>query len=59
MRNILLACLLLAAPGLAFAQAQATIKPDGEFRYALGAGASYAAGNISLSALTSAIEAAP
>ncbi|MEP6877146.1 MAG: DUF481 domain-containing protein, partial [Burkholderiales bacterium] len=39
--------LLLAAPGLAFAQAQATIKPDGEFRYALGAGASYASGNTS------------
>ena len=39
------ACAVLAAPGLALAQAQATVKPDGEFRYALGAGASYASGN--------------
>lgn len=36
---------LLAAPGLALAQAQATIKPDSQFRYAFGAGASYASGN--------------
>ncbi|MDQ6685066.1 MAG: DUF481 domain-containing protein [Pseudomonadota bacterium] len=29
------------------ASAEATVKPDGEFRYALGAGASYSAGNTS------------
>ena len=40
-----LAIALIAAPGLALAQAQATIKPDGQFRYAFGAGASYASGN--------------
>jgi putative salt-induced outer membrane protein len=43
-----MACLALAAlavPGIALAQAQATNKPDGQFRYALGAGASYASGN--------------
>ncbi len=40
-----LVCLLLVAPGLALAQAQATVKPDGKLRYALGAGASYASGN--------------
>jgi putative salt-induced outer membrane protein len=44
-----LAGLLLAAPGFVFAQAQATIKPDGQFRYAFGAGASYASGNTSAS----------
>ena len=43
------ACLLLAVPGMVFAQAQATVKPDGEFRYAIGAGASYASGNTSSS----------
>jgi len=45
------ACLLLAAPGMAFAQAQATVKPDGEFRYALGLAASYASGNTSSSSV--------
>jgi len=39
----LLLCMLAAAPGLA--SAQATVKRDGEFRYALGAGASYSSGN--------------
>ncbi|HEY9238641.1 MAG TPA: DUF481 domain-containing protein [Burkholderiaceae bacterium] len=43
----LAALLLLAAPTFAFAQAQATIKPDGRFRSAFGAGASYASGNTS------------
>ncbi len=46
-----LAGLLLAAPIVAFAQAQATIKPDGQFRYAFGAGASYASGNTSASSV--------
>lgn len=46
-----LAGLLLAAPTLAFAQAQATIRPDGQFRYAFGAGASYASGNTSASSV--------
>jgi putative salt-induced outer membrane protein len=41
----------LAAPCFAFAQAQATVKPDGKFRYALGAGASYASGNTSASSV--------
>ncbi|MEO8056737.1 MAG: DUF481 domain-containing protein [Burkholderiales bacterium] len=49
--NPLLAGLLLAAPTLVFAQAQATIKPDGEFRYAFGAGASHASGNTSASSV--------
>ena len=40
-----LALSLLAAPALALAQAQATVKRDGEFRYALGLGASYQSGN--------------
>lgn len=43
----LLACAVAAAPG--FAAAQATVKPDGLFRYALGAGASYSSGNTSAS----------
>jgi putative salt-induced outer membrane protein len=43
--------LLLAAPTIALAQAQATIKPDGQFRYAFGAGASYASGNTSSSSV--------
>ena len=43
--------LLLAAPCIALAQAQATVKPDGEFRYALGAGASYARGNTDASSI--------
>ena len=42
-RPSLLACALAAVPGLALAQA--TVKPDGQFRYALGAGASYSSGN--------------
>ena len=44
-----LACALFAAPGLALAQAQATLKPDGQFRYALGAGASHSSGNADAS----------
>jgi putative salt-induced outer membrane protein YdiY len=40
---------LACAPGLAAAQAQASLKPDGHFRYALGAGASYSAGNTDAS----------
>ena len=46
-RTLALASLLLTAPALTIAQAQATIKPDGQFRYAFGAGASYASGNTS------------
>jgi putative salt-induced outer membrane protein YdiY len=42
-----LTALLLVAPTVAFAQAQATVKPDGQFRSAFGAGASYASGNTS------------
>jgi putative salt-induced outer membrane protein len=42
---------LAAAPAWAAAQAQATIKPDGQFRYALGAAASYASGNSNSSSL--------
>jgi len=38
-----LACTLIAAPGLA--PAQATVKPDGQYRYLFGAGGSYASGN--------------
>lgn len=49
--RITLACLAAAAPGLALAQAQATVKPDGQFRYALGAGASYASGNTQSSSV--------
>ena len=37
----------LAAPQLARAQAQATVKPDDQFRYALTAAGSYSAGNTS------------
>ena len=43
--------LLWAAPCIAFAQAQATIKPDGQFRYAFGAGASYSSGNTDAKSL--------
>jgi putative salt-induced outer membrane protein len=43
--------LLWAAPCIAFAQAQATVKPDGQFRYALGAGASYSSGNTDAKSL--------
>ena len=46
-RATLAACALAAAPVLAFAQAQATVKPDGHLRWALGAGASYSSGNTS------------
>ncbi|MEO6030636.1 MAG: DUF481 domain-containing protein, partial [Burkholderiaceae bacterium] len=46
-----LSALLLAVPGLALAQAQATVKPDGQFRYALGAGVSYASGNTDASSV--------
>lgn len=49
--TLLLAGLMLAVPGFAFAQAQATIKPDGQFRYAFGVGASYASGNTSASSV--------
>jgi putative salt-induced outer membrane protein len=35
----------VGTPCLSHAQAQATVKPDGQFRFALGAGASYASGN--------------
>jgi len=45
------AAALAAAPMLTLAQAQATIKPDGQFRYALGAGASYASGNTNASSV--------
>jgi putative salt-induced outer membrane protein len=41
----LLAGLLAVAPAIAFAQA--TVKPDDQFHYALGAGASYSSGNTS------------
>lgn len=41
------AALLLAVPTLAFAHARATIKPEGQFRCAFGAGASCASGNTS------------
>lgn len=44
-----LALSLLAAPALAFAQA--TVKRDGEFRYALGLGASYQSGNTDASSV--------
>ena len=48
-RDLAAAAALAAAPLLALAQTQATIKPDGQFRYALGAGASYASGNTNAS----------
>ena len=41
----------LTVPAFALAQAQATVKPDGEFRYALGAGASYQSGNTDASSI--------
>ena len=41
----------VAAPQAAFAQSQATVKPDGKFRYAFGAAASYASGNTSTSSV--------
>jgi putative salt-induced outer membrane protein len=50
-RPLALACALSAAPVLVLAQVTATVKPDGEFRYAFGAGASYAAGNTSSSSV--------
>jgi len=42
---------LAAAPLVSHAQAQATVKPDDQFRYALGAGASYASGNTNASSV--------
>jgi len=51
-RPTLRAAIALAAATLAIeAQAQATIKPDGQYRFALGAGASYASGNTDASSL--------
>lgn len=58
--SLALASLLsLVATGqaLAQAQAQATVKPDGQFRYALGAGGSYASGNTQASSVNFAAEA--
>ena len=46
-RATLAACALAAAPVLAFAQAQATVEPDGHLRWALGAGASCSSANTS------------
>ncbi len=40
-------CACVAALLPALASAQATVKPDGQLRYALGAGASYSSGNTS------------
>ncbi|HKX42315.1 MAG TPA: DUF481 domain-containing protein [Burkholderiaceae bacterium] len=51
LRRPLVLSSLLAVPALALAQAQATVKPDGEFRYALGAGASVQSGNTDASAV--------
>ena len=47
----LLAAAALGAPIAAHAQAQATVKPDGLFRYAIGAGASYSSGNTDASSI--------
>lgn len=47
---------LCAAP--LFAHAQATVKPDGQFHYSLGAGASYASGNTSASSVNVTADAA-
>lgn len=47
-----LACLLAALPGITLAQAQATVKRDGEFRSAFSAGTSYATGNTDASSVT-------
>ena len=49
--DLVAAVALVATPVLALAQVQATIKPDGQFRYALGAGASYASGNTNASSV--------
>ncbi|MEP7299223.1 MAG: DUF481 domain-containing protein [Burkholderiales bacterium] len=49
--RLVAAAAFVAAPALSVAQAQATIKPDGQFRYALGAGASYASGNTDASSV--------
>jgi len=51
LRRPLALSLLLTAPTLALAQAQATVKPDGEFRYALGVGASFQSGNTDASSV--------
>src|ERR1700749_3845619 len=45
-----LACLFAAVPGICFAQA--TVKRDGEYRYAFSAGTSYASGNTDASSIT-------
>jgi putative salt-induced outer membrane protein YdiY len=47
-----LACLFAAVPGIALAQAQATVKRDGQYRYAFSAGTSYASGNTDASSIT-------
>ena len=52
-----LALIALPGTGHAQSQAQATVKPDGEFRYALGAGGSYASGNTRASSASFAAEA--
>jgi putative salt-induced outer membrane protein YdiY len=50
-RSLPLALALAATPYFAFAQAQATVKPDGQFRYALGAGATRSSGNTDASSV--------
>lgn len=49
LRPLALLCAAVTAP--AFAQSTATVKPDGQYRFAFGAGASYASGNTSASSL--------
>ncbi len=51
MSRSILPLLLCAAAVPGLAAAQATVKPDGKFRYALGAGASYSSGNTSASSI--------
>ncbi len=46
-RHLALPCAFVLAALPLLAGAQATVKPDGEFRYSLAAGASYASGNTS------------
>lgn len=48
-RRSLVALVLAAAPALALAQAQ-PMRPDGEFRYALGGGGSFASGTMATAA---------
>jgi putative salt-induced outer membrane protein len=50
-QRFIAALAMFAAPAVALAHAQATVKPDAEFRFAFGAGASYASGNTSSSAI--------